>query len=236
MDRRTSPSGSTLDPTPSLQQQQSIAAAVGGVANNFRPLTDLFRHIWIFYILGYDGARQDRLLYKPMREMIEVVRDKWSQIGKWIKNGFTFLFHFRDVTALISFRGFFVTFFVLTLLAGLAHLMFLSAKRFLRWLHGPPVDFRLHGTAGILFYRRLAQLLAQYDLERTPAETQSEFAVRAHKFLTGKGPLTQRMADVPRQVVDAFYRVRFGHLDLEPDSLNELDARLDALEASLKSH
>ncbi len=81
----------------------------------------------------------------------------------------------------------------------------------------------------------MVQLLAQYELERTPAETQSEFAVRAHKFLTGKGPLTQQMADVPRQVVDAFYRVRFGHLDIEPDSLQELDARLDALEASLKS-
>jgi hypothetical protein len=43
------------------------------------------------------------------------------------------------------------------------------------------------------------------------------------------------MADVPRQVVDAFYRVRFGHLEIEPDSLKQLDARLDALETSLKS-
>ena len=42
------------------------------------------------------------------------------------------------------------------------------------------------------------------------------------------------MADVPQQVVDAFYRVRFGHLELEQASLEELDLRLDALEASLK--
>ena len=89
--------------------------------------------------------------------------------------------------------------------------------------------------AGILFYRRLAQLLATYELARNPAETQSEFAGRAHKFLTGKGSPTQPVADVPREVVDAFYRVRFGHLELEPDSLHELNARLDALESSLKS-
>jgi hypothetical protein len=80
----------------------------------------------------------------------------------------------------------------------------------------------------------LAQLLAELELERTPAETQGEFAVRAGRFLTGQGPATQSVAEVPQQVVDAFYRVRFGHLELEPASLQELDARLDALEASLK--
>ena len=72
-------------------------------------------------------------------------------------------------------------------------------------------------------------------ITRSPAETQSEFAERAHKFLSGHGPLTQHVAQVPGQVVNAFYRVRFGHLELEPASLEELDARLDALEASLKS-
>ena len=107
-------------------------------------------------------------------------------------------------------------------------------KRSLEWLHGPPLD-TTSLTAGIIFYRRLAQMLAEYDLERTPAETQSEFARRADKFLAGQGPLTDPVADVPQQVVEAFYRVRFGHLELEPGSLEELDARLDALEASLKS-
>jgi protein-glutamine gamma-glutamyltransferase len=224
----------TLDPTPSMQRQESIAQ-VGGVAGNFRPVTDVFRHVWVFYIVGYDGDRQDRLLYKPMREMIKIVKEKWTQIGNWVKDWVTYLFHFRDITAFISIRGFFVSFFVLTLFAGLSHITFRLILRLLRWFNGPPAD-SASLTAGILFYRRLVQLLAQYDLERTPAETQSEFAVRANKFLTGKGPLTQRMADVPRQVVDAFYCVRFGHRDVEPDSLKELDARLDALEASLKSH
>jgi hypothetical protein len=127
-----------------------------------------------------------------------------------------------------------VSFIVLTLLAGLANLGFKLAQRFFSWLRGPRLD-ATSLTAGILFYRRLAQLLAAYELDRNPAETQSEFAGRAHKFLTGKGSPTQPVADVPREVVDAFYRVRFGHLELEPDSLHELDARLDALESSLKS-
>ena len=112
-----------------------------------------------------------------------------------------------------------------------------------RFQAGPAILFLARGprldatslTAGILFYRRLTQLLATYELARNPAETQNEFAGRAHKFLTGKGSPTQPVADVPHEVVDAFYRVRFGHLELEPESLHELDARLDALESSLKS-
>ena len=70
---------------------------------------------------------------------------------------------------------------------------------------------------------------------RTPAETQSEFACRARTFLTSRGPATQTVGWRPQQVVDAFYRVRFGHLELEPAYLAELDGRLDSLESSLKN-
>jgi hypothetical protein len=126
-----------------------------------------------------------------------------------------------------------VSFVVLIVVAGLAILALRLAQRLLLWLRGHSLS-ATSLTAGVLSYRRLVQLLAAYDLKRNPAETQSEFAHRAYKFLIGQGPSTQPVADVPQQVVDAFYRVRFGHLELEPALLDELDLRLDALEASLK--
>jgi hypothetical protein len=223
----------TLDPTPSTERQQSIAQ-VGGLAGNFRPITDVIRHIWVFYIVGFDGERQERLLYTPMRALLVEIRDLYVRLGHALSDWFSRLFLFRSIGAFISIRGFIVSFVVLTLAAGLANLAFKLAQRFYSWLRGPRLD-ATSLTAGILFYRRLAQLLATYELARNPAETQSEFAGRAHKFLTGKGSPTQPVADVPHEVVDAFYRVRFGHLELEPESLHELDARLDALESSLKS-
>ncbi len=141
----------TLDPTPALQRQQSIAQ-VGGVAGNFRPLTDVFRHIWIFYIIGYDGDRQDRLLYTAdARDDRLSCERSGSQVGDWIKEWFTFLFHFRDVTAFISIRGFFVSFFVLTLLAGLVHLVFLIDKACLEMASWSPGRFDLaHGGHPLL--------------------------------------------------------------------------------------
>jgi hypothetical protein len=223
----------TLDPTPAAERERSVAQ-VGGVVGYFRPLTDVIRHLWVFYIVGYDGERQNRLVYTPMLQMIGWVREKASEMGRLIKRWFAVLFNFKDISSLISLRGFIVTFLVGTLGVGLAYLVFQLVRRFLRWLRGPAVD-STSLTAGILFYRRLTQLLAEYELERTPAETQGEFALRASKFLSGQGPPIQAAAEVPQQVVDAFYRVRFGHLELEPASLTELNARLDSLEASLKN-
>ena len=175
----------------------------------------MVRHIWVFYIVGFDGDRQDRLLYAPMRTLLAEVRDKYAKLGQLLVRWFSTLFVFRSIGAFISIRGFIVSFVVLTLAAGLANLAFKLAQRFFSWLRGPRLD-ATSLSAGILFYRRLAQLLAAYELDRNPSETQNEFAGRAHKFLTGKGSPTQPVADVPQQVVDAFYRVRFGHLESSP--------------------
>ena len=222
----------TLDPTPSNERAASIAH-VGGLAGNFRPITDLIRHIWVFYVVGYDRDRQNRLLYAPMQQMVGWVRENYNKLVALGKKGFALLFRFEDISSFISWRGGIVTFLGLLLAIGLMILLYRLGQRVLRWLRGPVVD-SASLTAGTLFYRRLTQLLAQLELERTPFETQGEFAVRAARFLTSQSPSTQSVADVPGEVVDAFYRVRFGHLELEPGSLEELDARLDALEASMK--
>jgi hypothetical protein len=120
------------------------------------------------------------------------------------------------------------------ILVGLAHLGIRLARALLRWMRGPDLDTTSR-SAGLLFYRRMAQLLSEYELDRTPAETQREFARRARTFLTSRGSATQTVCGVPQEVVDAFYRVRFGHLELEPAHLAELNTQLDSLESSLKN-
>ena len=175
----------TLDPTPSTERAASIAH-VGGIAGNFRPLTDLIRHIWVFYIVGYDRDRQNRLLYAPMLQMVAWVRENYNKLVGLARNGLALLFRFEDISAFISWRGGVVTFLGLLLATGLVFLLYRLGQRVLRWIRGPVVD-SASLTAGTLFYRRLTQLLAQLELERTPFETQGEFAVRAARFLNGPG-------------------------------------------------
>ena len=223
----------TLDPTPAFERQESIAH-VGGLASTFRPFTDAIRHIWVFYIVGFDGDRQNRLLYAPMRALMQEIRTQYVNLGQLLSKWFWRLFHFPTISTFISIRGFIVTFVVLTLASGVGILGWRLAQRLISWVRGQSSN-ATSLTAGILCYRRLVQMLAAYDLKRNPAETQSEFARRAHKFLIGRGQTTQLVANVPDQVVEAFYRDRFGHVELEKASLDELDAQLDALETSLKT-
>ncbi len=232
------PSGSplwvTLDPTPVSDRDESVAQ-VGGVSTSIRPLADMIRHVWVFYILGYDASRQNRLLYTPIKVMIREVRRGYAMLWYWTRRGFDSLFRFQSPGAFISFKGFSVSFIVLSVLALIVKLAVSVGKRLLDWWRGPSED-SAGLTAGILFYRRLVQLLAEYDLERTPAETQNEFALRASRFLTGQPAQIQAVAEVPQKIVEAFYRVRFGHRDLDPDTLQELEENLDLLETRLNAN
>ncbi len=148
----------------------------------------MIRHIWVFYIVGFDGERQNRLLYAPMRTIIQEVRNQYINLGKFLTKSFKWVFHFPSVSDFISFRGFIVSFVVLSLAAGLANIAFRLGRRWLSWLRGQSRD-ATSLSAGVLSYRRLVQVLATYDLKRNPAETQSEFARQVPtKFLIGQGP------------------------------------------------
>jgi len=221
-----------FDPTPGTARERSIAQ-MGGLASHFRVVTDIIRHVWIFYIQGYNADRQSKLLYEPLGMLAREVRTLAIAGWRWIADAAVRLFHFQNIRSLISVKGFIVTFLLLSTLVFLAKLCAWLFKRVVSWWRGPAEDGQ-GATAGILFYRRLAQLLADYDLERSPAETQNEFARRAFRFLSGRGTDIQDVAESPQKIVDAFYQVRFGHQDLPPETLAELERRLDSLEAALK--
>ena len=90
-----SPIWITLDPTPASERTEQSIAHVGGFAGNFRPLTDVVRHIWVFYVVGFDGERQNRLLYAPMRTIIQEIRNQYVQLWAWFSaSGSSDVFHF----------------------------------------------------------------------------------------------------------------------------------------------
>jgi transglutaminase-like putative cysteine protease len=228
-----SPLWISLDATPVSDRDESVAQ-VGGVSSSIRPFADMIRHVWVFYVLGYDASRQNRLLYTPIRVTIREVRRGYALLWYWTRRGFASLFGFPSLGSFISLKGFSVSFIVLSILALMVKLAVSLGKRLLDWYRGTSED-SAGLSAGILFYRRLVQLLADYDLERTPAETQNEFAVRASRFLSGQPAQIQAVAEVPQRIVEAFYRVRFGHLDLDPDTLKELEENLDLLQTRLSA-
>ena len=234
--RNARPVWLTLDPTPALERDRSIAQ-VGGLSGRFRTVTDLVRYIWVFYVVGYDSERQNRLLYGPIRELANKVREGFEQMAEQARDSRAWLLqwlHFPTPRSLFSLRGFVVSFLALCLAYGAVLLGIRFFRRIWERLVGASED-AVALSPGAAQYRKLAQVLAEYGLERPPAETQDEFARRATVFLTGRGGTTGPVADVPRLVVEAFYRVRFGHGELPVPVVANLDSRLNALEESLRA-
>ena len=226
-DLQRQPRWATLDPTPSDQRNASIAR-VGGLASNFYQLTDFVRYVWIFYVVGFNAERQDRFLYKPIRDLFHEAQQGFAIMGKNLRNWL----HFPSVESLFSLRGFVVSFVVLLLIAGLFRLATWVVRKLLRRFSGPKVE-NTPGMAGIQFYRRLLRLLGECGLDRPASETPQEFARRAAVFLSGHGQGAELVADVPALVVDSFYRIRFGEHTIREDDFARVTSRLDALEAHL---
>ncbi len=84
-------------------------------------------------------------------------------------------------------------------------------------------------------YARLLALLARHDGPRPgTGQTPREFAADARRFLLGR-PAAAAFADLPGDMVDRLYRVRFGG---QPPAVGEegaAEARLDELAAALRS-
>ena len=77
----------------------------------------MLRYVWVFYILGYDSNRQNRLLYTPIKLMVHEVRRGYALIWAWAKKAFAQLFNFQSISSFISIKGFFVSFIVLLFVA-----------------------------------------------------------------------------------------------------------------------
>lgn len=232
-DMQRGPEWLTLDPTPAQERAESVAS-VGGFSSRFRLGSDFIRYIWTFYVVGFNADRQKKLIYDPFRLLVQEAERGFTEMGQALSSATRRVLNFPSFASLISVRGFLVTFIALSLTAGLFRGLAWLARRAWRSFRGARQgDFDL--TAGVVFYRRLTLLLAEFGLERPPGETQREFADRATVFLAGRGSSTEPVADVPSSVVNAFYRVRFGHQGVTPAALHVLEKSLDALEASLRA-
>jgi protein-glutamine gamma-glutamyltransferase len=87
----------------------------------------------------------------------------------------------------------------------------------------PPVDF----------YVQLEAALKRRNLVRTPEQTPREFVAGVCGELA-ELPATRGVSHLPRKIVEAFYRVRFGGRLLSESERTEVDQALSRLAAALE--
>jgi protein-glutamine gamma-glutamyltransferase len=196
---------------------------------------DYLQFLWNNYVLGMDALRQQDEVYKPLLNNIvttferETDRDTWkARVAEAYETVVPeFLHNSNTPTVVLSAAVIVLTMMLVFLVVGRrlgrsrAFGGGLAAAGRRSAASSPTVDF----------YVRLEAVLARRRLARTADQTQREFIQAACGELA-ELPETRAVAALPRKIVEAFYRVRFGKRALEGSQQEEIEqaiARLDAV-------
>jgi protein-glutamine gamma-glutamyltransferase len=223
-----------LDPTPiSLEGQ---AAADGeSLVRRIEHAFDYVDLIWRDYVLGLTADRQQGTVYDPLTERTGALPFIESRRGRrWLRQWSQHLglegalprdrvAHSQAIASGIAIAVVGTT----AVLIGLLKLS-LVLGHFVRrlWRRGSGETRKERRPPA--FYVRLERLLARLPLRRASGQTPRELAAAASRRLSN-GAARVDVAHVPGEVVDAYYRVRFGSARLDKNETEQIEQALASL-------
>jgi protein-glutamine gamma-glutamyltransferase len=225
-----------LDPTTGALAAPTLSAG-GYVIEGFKRLVTTMGDAWRTYVLGLNHSRQQEGIYEPIhRGIVSVaagVRDpevrrafaralleRLSPAYWGLTNGGWF-----------SWRGALVAIVVMLLGTWAYHLGRPIVGRLWRLTIGAASTAE-RGRGDVEFFRRLESLLAARALVRSASQTPREFALAVGGQLA-ESTQTKRAAPLARQLVELFYRVRFGRKALDSQEAAAVEQALSDLAGAL---
>ncbi len=215
-----------LDPTPPDVLASQEAGLQFGVIDK---VLDYAQLLWNTYVVELDNrpsAEQDAVgsqrrfpfaqhLLERLRFLRDLPREFWED---WRQSGWW------------NWRGGIVA-AVAAMLVYLTWQMVVAAPR---WLYGWLEAYRRrrYRHTQLAFYRRLERLLQRYGYQRQPEETQREFASRVAGDLPPE-PVHEVCRQALAELVEVFYRVRFGRTRLDSGVLHQTDRLLQTVNRHL---
>lgn len=218
-----------LDPTTTID----VAATATGNSRwaEIQQVVDYFKFVWNNYVVGLDAVKQQESVYQPIIDTAVRSYRRLTDAKTW--NGW-----YEDLWAPLKWTSFGSSSWPIWIASAFAMAGAIGIGRFLksrlrRGMTSSPMSAEpRRRPPPIDFYVRLEQVLATCELRRTPEQTQREFVQAACGELA-ELPATRGVAALPRRIVEAFYRVRFGGRTLADGERNEVEQALSALAAAL---
>jgi transglutaminase-like putative cysteine protease len=223
-----------LDPTPASNEYlaaMSDSSFQGQITDTF----DYLELLWRDYVVNLNALRQHRAVIDPGAESTLDALPDWIDtraLDRWSRQvrqrlglqpprraaAQRRIFDWRIVVIVAS---------VFAVLIGLSQLVaFLWRRLSARVGWGSAERKSFHRPPP--FYRRFEALLARTGLRRGDGQTAAEFAERARSTLAGKNHPAS-IADLPPEVVQAYYRVRFGGHALDNSETEAIEHALAKL-------
>ncbi len=216
----------TLDPTPreddgGVREESGILAALSDVG-------EYLQHWWTTYVIGLNADRQ-RELYQPLTDITEAANELSDQGGprRWMAAAVAWL-----KSDAFTLRGAAIVAYLALLTLVFARLAARPLSR-LRWpVFTRKAKRRLNNGERVDFYDRLERLLARHGFRRQLTQTPLEFALTTGAELVAVAEL-RPAATLPRRIVEAYYRVRYGRHPLDSHELGFVEQHLAELDAAL---
>ncbi|MFI4876790.1 MAG: DUF3488 and DUF4129 domain-containing transglutaminase family protein [Blastopirellula sp. JB062] len=217
-----------LDPTPS-GETEAVFEQRDGMVSKMLDWFDYLELMWRDYVVEMNSKRQENAIYKPFADRIwrplgdYFTYNQWRQWVKETADGFGIDIEGRWFSWYLS---------LLTIFCTIAGFLIYQFSRWLFIRYGTPLwrwvqrqlYFNQHGVA---FYLQLERRLAKQGMRRLPAQTPYEFVDSL------RSRLTPAAIDSITPIVDAYYRVRFGGVELKEEALSGIEERLTTLQAEL---
>ncbi|WP_437225640.1 transglutaminase TgpA family protein [Planctomicrobium sp. SH661] len=223
----------TFDPTPPERNETVL-----GIQGRPSELVQAWRNVesvWHrFSVMSREG--QEEKIYRPLAERAVHVRNTFTELmqGRTTRLK-SMLGFFTSPERWFSIEGAIVAVLIILLLLTISWLIrrLYQAGHSIRSFWNSQVAAAVRGQK-VPFYERLVSILKMHGIVQQPTQTAREFIHAALPKLEPR--LRQLGLDVwPAEVVENFYRVRFGHEKLSSQELQDLEQGLRDLEKCLQT-
>jgi len=215
-----------LDPTPAARDLGlESGTSFFGRLDSYLNWLD---YVWTSYVMDMDQPRQQETIYNPV---ITAIRSLWGNLtsAQWWAETFGKLGGAAREAFIWLLTGRWLNWSGLMWVTALVAVLALAYAGVRRAWRRPGEDPLGHRTVRrrvqVEFYRQLETVLAHFGLRRRATQTQREFALSAAATIfqnTGADDL----AALPVEIVEAFYRVRFGGASLDKDQIEAVERAL----------
>ena len=223
----------TFDATPIDERSNSIAAMSAKKGSIWTDMQSTLAGLWSENILNMSLDRQEESIYRPLRELAlslltwfrELIASPQSALQSFIEL-------LRNRERWFSVGGGLLALVLMLTAFGLHRLYLMAFAKLQCWLSDRS-NRRLQQKYRIVeFYDRFVSLMSKHGLKRGPTQTQREFAELVS--LTYSSELQAAgITDLPAQISQLFYQVRFGEEELSQSDAHRMEDLLTNLSRAL---
>lgn len=209
-----------LDPTPSGDDQLERTL--------YDEVVDSFEYaqlLWDNYVLTMDPQQQEEALRKLG---INNVGAKDLGVSTRLLKSIGIDFDEGLLRSLAKPQSLLIFLLVIGLLLGAGRLVKLIHWKGLLRLAQPRSTRLRTQQASVMFYRRMEKFFTRHGYPRYASQTQREYAVELTRRLC-ESEQEKDLVNIPNQVVDLFYAVRFGDSDVTGEQLLVVENCLSSL-------